>query len=259
MGKIKGSFQVNQNNFLIEAKHNTPLTLIETRIIKSLVSTIQPSMEDISCIRLNLKDFMELIGMKNTNQTHIKRICANLSEKRIDVQRMDSEDWIVTRWVAEVRYLSREKILEFDIPRSTQGYFKDFSKGYVHYELKYALMAKSVYTVRIYELSKKWFKLKSFEYELDELRKKIGAIGKSYDIYGNFKAKALKPAIDEINEITDIKIDYKEIKDGKKVVAIKFSVKPRNTSIKRKKYSPDTVLPPLNKEKEADEIIKNMF
>ena len=172
---------------------------------------------------------------------------------------MDSEDWAVTRWIAEVRYLSREKTLEFDIPTTIQPYFKDFSKGYVHYELKYALMAKSVYTVRIYELAKKWLKTKSFEYDVDVLREKIGAIGKSYNTYGNFKAKALLPAIDEINQMTNIKVDYEEIKAGKKVVAIKFKVKPNTASEKEKEVTEDGLLPLQNKDAEAEKFIKSLF
>ena len=261
MKKIKGEFKVNQSNLLVEGNQHSPLTLIESKIVKTLISTVQPKMEDISCLKMNLDNFLDLAKMKKTNHTNIKKICAVLTGKTIHVQSNDSEDWIITHWISEVRYISREGVLEFEIPKTTQRYFREFAKGYVGYDLNYALIAKSTYTIRIYELAKKWQKTKTFEYDLDELRKKIGALGKSYDTYGNFKAKALKPAVEEINVITDVHVTYEEIKEGKRVVAIKFTVKPSTRSKKKKEKRNEKEipkLPSLNRDKEVDNFL-NMF
>ncbi len=45
---------------------------------------------------------------------------------------------------------------------------------------------------------------------------------KSYRMYGNFKRVVMVPAINKINELTSLKVEYEEIKEGKKVVAVRF-------------------------------------
>ena len=72
---------------------------------------------------------------------------------------------------------------------------------------------------------KKWEPNGQWECDLDSLRDKVGAIPKSYSVYGNFKKKALEPSIKEINEKTDLQITYEEVKKGRKVESIKFYIK----------------------------------
>jgi len=45
-------------------------------------------------------------------------------------------------------------------------------------------------------------------------------------LYGNFKAKILNHACREINDNYDMNLRFEELKEGRKVVAVKFSFKP---------------------------------
>lgn len=60
---------------------------------------------------------------------------------------------------------------------------------------------------------------------------------KTYDRFDCITSKILKPAIEEINEKTDIQVKYETIKEGRKVCALKFDVesrKDRNIIINQK-------------------------
>lgn len=46
---------------------------------------------------------------------------------------------------------------------------------------------------------------------------------KSYKIYNNFKRRIILPAIDNINECTSLNVKYEEIKEGRKVVSLRFT------------------------------------
>ncbi|WP_252235748.1 RepB family plasmid replication initiator protein [Clostridium sp. ZS1] len=59
---------------------------------------------------------------------------------------------------------------------------------------------------------------------LDKLRNKLQC-PKSYDKYGLFRTKVLDMAYEEINNCSDILFDYEEIKTGRKVTSIKFTIK----------------------------------
>ncbi|BDR68557.1 hypothetical protein K144316041_p10600 (plasmid) [Clostridium tetani] len=52
----------------------------------------------------------------------------------------------------------------------------------------------------------------------------IGAKGKSYNVYANLKNKVILQAQKELNEKTDIKFTFEEIKTGRKVTSIKFYI-----------------------------------
>ena len=67
--------------------------------------------------------------------------------------------------------------------------------------------------------------------ELDELRQVLGAVElnkmggiKEYLLvpYKNLKARAIDPAVKELNANTEVSISYAEHKDGKRVVALTF-------------------------------------
>ncbi|WP_419469238.1 replication initiation protein [Clostridium botulinum] len=96
-------------------------------------------------------------------------------------------------------------------------------KKRIYYKLEYPLNFNSMYSKRIY------YYLKSFEDtgwridNLDTLRKKLYC-PKSYNKYTDFKRFVLKPAYKEINDYSDISFEYEEIKEKRKVVAIKFLI-----------------------------------
>ncbi|WP_398293483.1 hypothetical protein [Sporosarcina aquimarina] len=72
---------------------------------------------------------------------------------------------------------------------------------------------------------KKWQHLGKWECPVEELKPRIGAVAKSHSAYGNFKSKALLPAIEEVNEKTDLHISFKELKIGRKIERIEFTIR----------------------------------
>ena len=101
-------------------------------------------------------------------------------------------------------------------------------KKFTSYRLKYVLSLHSVYSIRLYELVKKW-QVTSIEetqkiIELEELRGKMGAIAKSYKRYSQFK-QLLNDAIFDLNEKTDVFISFEEIKVGRSVKSLRFKIR----------------------------------
>ena len=61
---------------------------------------------------------------------------------------------------------------------------------------------------------------------IDELKKRIDA--EKYSSFGNFHSRVLKPAIYDIDDYTDIMVEYKLIKSGKTVEMIAFKVRDKD-------------------------------
>lgn len=85
-----------------------------------------------------------------------------------------------------------------------------------------------MYAIRIYEMLKKQEKMGSRTFFLDELKKKLSIKDFQYKRFSDFKQYVLEIAKREINEKTDMVIDFKFKKSGKKIVAVEFDIRPKN-------------------------------
>ena len=86
---------------------------------------------------------------------------------------------------------------------------------------------KSKYSPRLYELLKSEQYKRCFNYDLSDLKRLLNA--ERYELYGNFKQKVLDIALKEINETTDIYVEYEPIRTKKKYTAIRFTVRAKTT------------------------------
>ncbi|OOB74923.1 hypothetical protein AXF41_14575 [Clostridium haemolyticum] len=75
---------------------------------------------------------------------------------------------------------------------------------------------------RLYDLLRLWSGVKTkINYTIDELKEYLMLDG-NYPEYGNFKRRVIVPAIKELNKTGFFEIDFKEVKQGRKVVSIDF-------------------------------------
>lgn len=82
----------------------------------------------------------------------------------------------------------------------------------------------SLYTTRLYELVQEFQETGLVLKSVKQLRE-IFAVGNSFKLYGDFKKYTFAHAYEEINNNYDMNLKFEEIKEGHKVVAIKFFFK----------------------------------
>jgi len=92
---------------------------------------------------------------------------------------------------------------------------------------------QSSYSIRIYELLKQYQKLSMREYYLEELRHVLQIDPGIYEKYNDFKKRVILQAQSEINALTDIKFSFEEIKEGKRVIGLRFNIYPNNYDISK--------------------------
>ncbi|WP_417212021.1 replication initiation protein [Acinetobacter venetianus] len=96
--------------------------------------------------------------------------------------------------------------------------------GFYSHELKQITQMESYYSIRIYRMlmETKW-KGNVLEKSIDELKWSLDCVEK-YKTIDNFKRRVINPAIDEINELTNLNIiKCENIKDGKVIVGLRFT------------------------------------
>ena len=84
---------------------------------------------------------------------------------------------------------------------------------------------RSTYGINLWENCLRFIKVGSTGFlPVNDWRKILGAKSKSYDAFKLFNSKVLKPAIDEVNKVTDIQVELITKKTGRKVTEIGFKV-----------------------------------
>ena len=218
-------YLVTQSNNLIQARHTKPLTAREQKIVLTMVSMIQPHDEDFKDYEISVKEFSEMLALDGSvKYTQMKDITENLMSKTIEIPK-ENGGWVFANWVSSAEYKAGEGVISLSFSPKLKPYMLQLKDQFTSYRLSNILNLKSTYSIRLYELMKQWQHLGRWECLIDDLKIRLGAIAKSHSVYGNFKSKALLPALTEVNEKTDLHIEIKEIKKGRAVDRIEFTIK----------------------------------
>lgn len=246
------NYLVNKSNSLITANYD--LSLQEQKLILTLASTVQPNDEDFKEYEFKIKDFMDLLEIRNkSGYAEIKQMTKNLMRKVFEIR--EGKDTIQLAWFSSVRYREGEGIVILKFDNCLKPYLVQLKEFYTSYKLENILSLKSKYALRLYEIMKCNQFRKSFEIELDEFKRILGITEKSYSVYQNVKNKVVLQAQKELSTKTDISFDFQEIKTGRKVTSIKFFIK-SNKMVNAPKEKPPINEVSVDREEKPLDIIE---
>jgi plasmid replication initiation protein len=103
-------------------------------------------------------------------------------------------------------------------------YLSQVKQKFVLYNLKEIANFGSLYTTRLYELIQEFKDTGYMIKSVDQLRE-IFAVGSSFKLYGDFKRYTFEHACQEINDNYKMNLGFEEIKEGRKIIAVKFVFK----------------------------------
>ena len=210
---------VTNANDLIEARYT--LNLNEQKIILYAVSNLERSKDKFNVLELKTKEFMELIGASKFRYTEIKKIVKGLMKKQLSIETKEFD--LVVNWVTSVKYIKNTGIIELEFSENLVPYLLQLQKEFTRYQLKNILYLKNKYSIRMYELLKQYEKIGKRDFTINKLKDNLMIQGK-YDDFRNLESRVIKKAIQEINEYTDLHVDYEKIKTGRSVTSILFKI-----------------------------------
>jgi hypothetical protein len=130
--------------------------------------------------------------------------------------------------ISYAEYWRGKGYADIKISEEIAPYLFNLKREFTQYKLSQVTMLSSMYAIRIYEMLKKQELLGNRTFFIDELRKKLAIKEHQYARINAFKQKVLEIAKREINEKTDILVDFKLIKSGRKITAVQFDITPKN-------------------------------
>jgi len=232
MRKTNSSSQalVVKGNDLIVSRYN--LTLEEQRLIVKVISMIRADDEDFKDYYVKVSDYVDLIGSKSSNYYHqMKEFTDKLLKKPIHIPRPDGS-FLSCNWFSSIEYVPQKGALICCFDPKLKPYLLKLQRYFTAYRIENILQLDSKYSVRMYEILKRYENMVRTEIPLDELRE-ILSVPSKY-LYNDIKRRILEPAKKELRQYTDIIFEFEEIKKRKKVVAIKFIIFKNNNNINNK-------------------------
>lgn len=232
---------VVQHNKLIQSNYRT--TLQEKRIILWVMSQIKFEDKDFKRYILKISDFAKMLGFNNNHNIYkeVEGITSKLLSKVIHIEEPDEKKLIQTSFFSSAIYKYGEGTVEFTFDPSLKPYLLALRNNYTSLSLNTVIQFTSQYAIRIYELLKQYSTIGFRIIDLKELKSYLGIPASEYQLYSSIKNRILKFAERDINNKSDINFSYIEIKNGKKVSALKFIITKNKNFVEPEHYIPQAI------------------
>jgi hypothetical protein len=105
---------------------------------------------------------------------------------------------------------------------------------FLMYDVRNILQLQSSYSVRIYELLKQYEKIGKRTFSIDDLKETLAVMDK-YPLYANFKQRIIIKAQEDLEAYTDIRFSFEEVKKGRSIHSIVFTIKSNKSIVEERK------------------------
>ena len=239
---------VVKSNKLVQALQT--LSLTETRLLQLAIVDARETGQGLSTdepLELNATRYAQAFNV-SPDAAYLALIEAedSLFKRKFTIT---NEDGTLTksRWIQDANYRKGEGRILVTLTRVVIEHvtkIDGFEQYFTSYHLKKTSDFKSVYAVRLYELLMQWKSVgKTPVFELNKFRNQLGIGVNEYTRMEAFKRRVLDIAIDQINESSDITVEYEQHKKGRSISGFSFTFKQKKTSNQsvENKRDPNTV------------------
>lgn len=174
---------------------------------------------------LTAKEFSEVFNADIDNSyKYLKKAINKLMKTDIKIARAENQSIVMINVCSKAEYIKREGCVTIKFTDDIMPYLSQVRKKFVLYNLKEISKFGSLYTTRLYELIQEFKETGYMIKSVDKLRE-VFAVGNYFKRYNDFKKRTFDHACKEINDHYKMNLGYEELKEGRKVIAIKFVFK----------------------------------
>ncbi len=224
--------KVWKSNALIGARYD--LTLIELKFITISIAKLDPKLKNFEDYIVTVLEYADALGLEHLDTAYrdLKRISRSVLKKPFPIKEGDKEHQY--NWFARITYVHNKGHVRLCHHPDITKLLLELKNKFTVYEIGYILQLPSVYAICCYEMLKQYEKIGNRTETIENLKWILGIDSNKYKLYGHFKKKVLDYIMHLLDKYTDIKFTYKEIKKGRKVVAIKFFISKNEKNIKKR-------------------------
>jgi len=215
-------------NNMLTSRFN--LTSNEVKFVMFMISKIKREDKPNKEYCIPLSDLK--LNFSSLNISRLITFCKGIMSHTLTIKKEKS--FLVVNWFSHIEYKHEENNIYFSISPKLSNELFNLEREYATPQLKFILGFKSIYTIRLYLLMYKIKNQVTGTFLIEELKEQL-QIQNKFARYNDFKRKVLEVAKKELvgsiddngnpTEKSDIYFEYEEIKSGRKVTKIKFTVK----------------------------------
>ena len=131
------------------------------------------------------------------------------------------------RWIGAASYFDDARTIGFTLVPAVIQFHERLKEALTHPKLEKFAGLSSIYAVRLYALLQRQHG--EHEFDLAQVRDLLEIAPKEYKLTADLKKWVLDVAIAQINQHSDIAIDYEQKKTGRTITHFVFTVKPKAT------------------------------
>ena len=227
MSKLaRGRLCVIHNNI---AEASSRLDVQEQRLVAYLTSRIYSTDKDFQVYSVAVAELAVIFGIHSSNlYAELKKTTKNLVKKVMSLKRLDGPGELQVAWLSSAEYKDGEGIVDLEFSPKLKPYLLQLKSHFTKFPLQEVIRFKSKFSMPIFLLLQQYEKIGWREIAIEELREKL-MLGTLFTQYGHLKNKVINVAKMEINEKTSLQVDFSEVREGRKVVAVRFSILAVNT------------------------------
>lgn len=222
--------QVVKDNALINASYS--LELVEQRIVLQAIvkaRKTETGFDTITPVCIHASEYEKQYNVtKDGAYKALKDAVLSLFERQFTFTESEKGKLKVvkSRWVSQIAYIDESAEIQIIFSPAVASMCSRLERHFSSYDLDQIAGLSSKYAVRLYELVIAWQSTaKTPVFELNDFRNKLGLLDGEYSTMSNFKKFVLDLAVDQINEHTDIKLDYEQHKKGRTITGFSFKFK----------------------------------
>lgn len=228
---------VVKNNELI-TKTNFNLSAQAQKVILFLISQIKPEDDDFKEYEFSIPEFCRACGIDADSGKHYDAVKDALRELRKAEIHYHGSEWIplqdgseaLLSWIENPVVNRKNGKIWLRLDKNMRPFLLHLRDHFTKYELIWTLQFNSRYAIRLYEFCKSvhYDKSKPYDFKMTpkDLQARLGA--EIYTRWTDVRRRALEPAISEVNEKSDIFVDYEALTKGHTVSGIILHMETKN-------------------------------
>ena len=174
---------------------------------------------------LTAREFSEVFNTDIDNSyKSLHKSCKKLMKTSILLEKIELNEIWEINVCSTAKYNKKEGRITVEFTDRIMPYLSQVRQKFVLYNLKEIANFGSLYTTRLYELIQEFKDTGYMIKSVVQLREAF-AVGNDFKKYNDLKKRTFEHACQEINDNYKLNLGFEEIKEGRKVIAVKFVFK----------------------------------
>lgn len=218
--------EVRQHNAITTARYE--MSACEMDIVFALLSKLTNKDKPGTMYQIQIKE-LELLTGRQWQYKQLLESTEQLNSRVYHIE--DKKKLLQVGLLASAEYLKGQGIIELEVSEKMRPYLIDLKNNFTSFRLQAAFSLTSKFAKRIYQLASQWkdvgetktYTLDEFKFMLN-LKDPKGKEPEQYTQISTLQRDVLKVAVSQINERTDLTIEYELVKKGRAYHSVRFYV-----------------------------------